>query len=244
MDLLVLRFEGPLMAFGGPTVSARRPTMPAPGRSMVTGLIASALGWDYRDYDLHHALQSSLDYAVRRDREGSRLTDFQTADLSQPWMAESGWWTTNGQVPSRSGNAKAVDCPVLRYVTYWQDSAFTLALGLLSRSPVGLDEVATALVQPARPLVFGRKNCLPTSAIYRGRVAAERPVDSLVSIEVPDHAVPDGEGRFAAWWTGRRPPEAEGVREAIWQDWRDFRTRAHVGSRVVQHGLLRIATPA
>ena len=44
-DYLLLRLEAPLMAFGGTMIDANGPTLDFPITSLVTGLIANALGW-------------------------------------------------------------------------------------------------------------------------------------------------------------------------------------------------------
>lgn len=43
MRTLILRFEAPLMAFGGVAVDERLPTSRFPGLSMVCGMIGNAL---------------------------------------------------------------------------------------------------------------------------------------------------------------------------------------------------------
>jgi CRISPR system Cascade subunit CasD len=46
---LLMRLEAPLMSFGTTAVDHRRPIQPWPAVSMLTGLLANALGWDRSD---------------------------------------------------------------------------------------------------------------------------------------------------------------------------------------------------
>ena len=82
MRHLILTLESPLMAFGGETIDNYGVIRPFPSASMITGLLANALGWRRIERQDHQRLQDRLVFAARIDREragGSRLTDFQTA---------------------------------------------------------------------------------------------------------------------------------------------------------------------
>ena len=45
MKALILRFDAPMVSFGGVTVDQHGFTDSYPGQAMLTGLIANALGW-------------------------------------------------------------------------------------------------------------------------------------------------------------------------------------------------------
>ncbi|MCB1994083.1 MAG: type I-E CRISPR-associated protein Cas5/CasD, partial [Geminicoccaceae bacterium] len=92
MRCLILRLEGPLMSFGDTAIDEIRPTRPLPGRSLLTGLIANALGFEHRDVHALQRLQERLRFAARLDQAGDALVDFQTAELSQ----SDPIWTTRG----------------------------------------------------------------------------------------------------------------------------------------------------
>ena len=79
-----------MLAFGGETVDARGVIVDFPATSMLTGLLANALGWRRSDGDALASLQARLRYAARIDRDGVRLTDFQTAQLGKD---DKGWTT-------------------------------------------------------------------------------------------------------------------------------------------------------
>ena len=67
---LLLRLEAPLMSFGTTAVDHRRPVQPWPPVSMLTGLLANALGWQRSDVAALDALQSRIRWAARIDRAG------------------------------------------------------------------------------------------------------------------------------------------------------------------------------
>ena len=79
---LILHLEAPLMAFGGETVDNLGVIRSFPAVSMLTGLLANALGWRRVERQRHQDLQDRLVFAARMDREphgGLSLQDFQTA---------------------------------------------------------------------------------------------------------------------------------------------------------------------
>ena len=78
---LLMRLEAPLVAFGGETIDNYGVIRDFPALSMVTGLLANALGWGREEDDKHNALQARLLIGARVERPGSRITDFQTAQL-------------------------------------------------------------------------------------------------------------------------------------------------------------------
>ena len=81
---LILNLESPLMAFGGETIDNYGVIRPFPAASMLTGLLANALGWRRVEAQRHQDLQDRLVFAARIDREphgGLSMRDFQTAQL-------------------------------------------------------------------------------------------------------------------------------------------------------------------
>ncbi len=84
MRVLVLRFDAPLQGFGSVAVDDRRPVQEFPALSMLTGLLANALGYEHRDAVRLERLQSRVRYGSRCDRAGRKLSDYQTVDLGQP----------------------------------------------------------------------------------------------------------------------------------------------------------------
>lgn len=162
---LLLRLEAPLIAFGGETIDNFGVIRDFPALSMLTGLLANALGWRREEGQRHNRLQQRLVMGARIERMGNRLTDFQTAQLG----AKDAGWTTFGAAESRQGGANSYDSPHLRYRDYHADPAVLVALRLepAEDSPT-LDDLTKALDRPARPLFIGRKPCLPTGRLFYG----------------------------------------------------------------------------
>ena len=105
------------MSFGGETVDNIGVTRWFPSSSMLTGLLANALGWDRTDGPRHQALQDRLVFAARIDREppgGVPLTDFQTAQLG----ARDRGWTTRvdrSAAPAALAPTRARTCATVTF---------------------------------------------------------------------------------------------------------------------------------
>ena len=221
---LILRLEGPLLAFGGETVDARGVIADFPGRAMLTGLIGNALGWRRQDRDRLAALQNRLDYAARIDREGRRITDFQTAALGG---GDKGW-TTSGRLEGRAGGAGTYLAPHIRRRDFDTDAAVTVAITLSppEGDPV-LDIVAGALDEPARPLFLGRKPCLPTGPLNQGFVTADSLTEALLAVPLAD----DAESEVVRLMLPASESSAPQDREAYVTDERDWHSGVHGGAR-------------
>lgn len=200
---LLLRLEAPLIAFGGEAIDNFGVIRDFPALSMVTGLLANALGWRREEDELHNDLQNRLLMGARIARTGHRFTDFQTAQLG----ANDSGWTTWGTPEKRAGGAAGYTSPHLRYRDYHADIAVLVALRLEpAGSPPTLDVLATALDRPERPLFIGRKPCLPNTRIFAGWAEAENILQALqnapgicgVSSKNETWALqwPDGEGQL------------------------------------------------
>lgn len=183
---LILRLEAPLMAFGGTMIDANGPTLDLPIRSMVTGLIANALGWHRGECDRHQFLQDRLVMGARLDRPGIAVRDFQTAQLG----ANDKGWTTRGKPEGRAGGANTYKSPHIRLRHYRADAFVTITFRLEpAEGDPSLADVETALKAPARPLFIGRKPCLPSRPVL-----SEAPVEAenlLAALLLAPLAQPD-----------------------------------------------------
>lgn len=245
---LILRFDAPLQAWGDVAMDPTRPTRAFPSRSGMAGLLASALGWRYRDADRTTALQDALRYAVREDRRPQILRDYQTADLGG--IGTQGW--TRWGIEKRGGGSASGTQILEKF--YLADGVFTVALGLangVAKLPDGgavtLDDVEQAIRRPARPLFLGRKGCPPATPLLQGgRVAAPTPLDALRQVPFTD----GGRGRAGEWldsaqlraWYDPADGEPEHTPTAtepqeIW-DRRDFRSNRFGGSRRIVQALI------
>ncbi|WP_310461501.1 type I-E CRISPR-associated protein Cas5/CasD [Sphaerotilus sp.] len=227
---LILRLASPLVAFGGETIDNFGVIRDFPALSMLTGLVANALGWDRSEPARHDRLQERLRIGTRLEQPGSRLTDFQTAQLG----ANDKGWTTWGTPEERRGGAASYDSPHLRYRDYHADLVACVVLRLepAEESPT-LDNIAAALDRPQRPLFIGRKPCLPTGRLMAGWVHADTVLDALQHLPMPHGTQsvraqwPDGEGLLA------------GDQVLDLCDERQWRSGLHGGWRPVREGMIR-----
>lgn len=183
MKVLLLRLEAPLMAFGGVAIDNIGGTDQLPSASLLTGLLGNALGYERSDANRLQSLQTRLRYAVRADRRGHALQDFQTAQLAKDDKA----WTTRGAPAGRDGGAKTYAGPHIRYRQYHADASVMVAIHLIPEAdPPTPAECASALSAPARPLFIGRKPCLPSEPLLVDIVEAESLVNALHQAPLSD----------------------------------------------------------
>jgi CRISPR system Cascade subunit CasD len=231
---LVLRFDAPLVSFGGPMVDQNGVVQTFPGLSMLTGLIANALGWDRRDHERLLGLQERLRFVARVDRRGEALLDYQTVDLGADWMLpEAAGWTTRGRIAERGG--ASAEATHQRYRHYRADSLHTVVLTLTGEGSPDLDDIAQALREPARPLFIGRKCCLPAAPLLLEELEA----DSLVTVlaTMPRAHRADRGLLRATWSEGDDATAATGESRAVAvSDEREWRGGVHVGRRLAREG--------
>jgi CRISPR system Cascade subunit CasD len=233
LDILLLHFDAPMMAFGAVTVDNINRTAPFPGRSLLTGLLGNALGWDHRDADLLMRLQARIVHAVRRDRGGEVRQDYQTVDLGQPFLLDQAAWTTWGRIDERGGSREVKTGTHIRLRDYLVDSSFTIALTLDpdDESP-SLNDIEDALKKPARPLFLGRKNCLPASRILLGRWLTSSLVDAVREAPTTITSSPS-----RLWWPKREGerPDLHGHAIRV-TDERDWHNQIHVNTYEMYEG--------
>lgn len=236
---LLIRLSSPLIAFGGEAIDNFGVIRDFPALSMVTGLIANALGWDRGDDVLHNRLQARLRMGARLESPLQYLRDYQTAILFESDFG----WTTFGQPEGRAkspsysaedGAGKSLT--LQRFRDYHADLTVLLAVRLQSADEAPtLDDVAHALDRPQRPLFIGRKPCLPVGRLVAGWVEADSVLQALQLAPFADASV----GLRAQW------PEGEGQlpgdRSFDLCDERNWTSGLHGGSRPVREGLIRNA---
>lgn len=138
MSTLLLRFAGPLQAWGADSRFDVRRTNREPTKSGVIGLIASALGLR-RDAPLDEL--NRLRFGVRVDREGVLLRDLHTVRKDK----NTSYMTT-------------------RY--YLSDAVFLV--GLHSDDEALMQRLEHAVRNPAHPLFLGRRSCPPEGRVCLG----------------------------------------------------------------------------
>lgn len=240
---LILELVAPLMSFGREMVGEQGPTALFPGPSLITGLIANALGWRRTDASAHDQLQARLVMGAALVSEGQVLTDFQTARLNQ---SDSGW-TTRGQPEGRAPTSTykvndderrrtGLDEKVLTH-RRWRDARadahvlVALRLDPANETP-NLDEIAEALRKPARPLFIGRKAFVPSKRVLLDIIDARTVRGALW--EALTHTV-DDPARIKAQWDVAEGGEGRTIRQ---RDVRAWEAGVHAGERSVLEGVL------
>lgn len=224
------------MAFGGEAIDQRGVIRDMPATSMLTGLLANALGWSRTDARLLDELQDRLIFAVRIDRPGTRIQDFQTAQLAK----RDRGWTTRGAPEGRAGGDATYDSPHLRYRDYHADAAATVALRLEPPDvEPTLSNLAAALDEPARPLFIGRKPCLPCTPMLLGTAQAETALQAVIDAPFADAR----SERQRLFWSAEEAGHAPSLRTFTVCDRRNWRTGVHGGWRTVHEGFIDPTSP-
>lgn len=221
-----LRLAAPFMAFGGVAIDQVGPTREFPSASALTGLLANALGLRREESAHHQALQDRLIFgalSVVPDGRNAPLvvTDTQNAKLEK---SDTGW-TTRGVPEGRAG--ATYDTPHRRRRDYLADHETRVVLRLALADDPTLDDLATALDRPARPLFIGRKPCLPASRLLIGSVEGPTAYAALRNLGIDGRAI----------W----PDEGDGPEGALRHDLADLRnwhSGLHGGSRIVMEGVI------
>lgn len=224
---LMLALEGPLAAYGAEMVDARGPVRDWPGASLLTGLLANALGYTRGERQAHARLQERLRFTIRIDRGGTRLRDLQTAKLEK----DDKGWTTRGEPEGRKG--ATYDTPHIRERNYLADLALTVALALdpPDEAP-DLEALARALEHPARPLFLGRKPCLPSRPIHAGMIEADDALQALILHPTTSDGAAKEPEIIQLAPQGNVPWLQEGLETMFVTDERNWVSGVHGGERV------------
>ena len=225
---LILNLEGPLLAFGGVTIDHIGVTRKFPALSMLTGLVANALGFRRTNWEAHQALQNRLVFAARVDREQSFgvLTDVQNAKI---YKTDKGW-TTFGKPEQRAGDS--YNTPHRRRRDYHMDTKTTVVLRMSGDEFPSIEDIMNALRRPTRPLFIGRKPCLPSVPMISAEPFVEA-TDSYCALA----AVPGKALQRASWPYDNGPVDGDVVDRIFdLSDKRNWRTGLHGGSRRVVEG--------
>ena len=229
MRWLHLQLRAPLAAFGGEAIDAHGVTRDFPARSMLTGLLANALGWTRSMRAEHQALQDRLMFGAIREHEPllGGMTDYQTAQLRKDDRA----WTTRGAPMGRAGGAASYDGAHQRWRDYHSDLRMSVVLRLVPEgiAPT-LEELQAALVRPIRPLFIGRKSCLPAAPLFQRWVEASDARTALRAV------IPSDAKLLRALWPASESTEDGRVVDVT--DERNWLSGLHGGARRVCEGRL------
>ena len=224
-----LCFDG-MFSFGAPAVGEVRPTDVFPACSMITGLLANALGYEHTERGHMQKLQSEITMGTRIDFPGSRLIDYQTFYIKKKvelWRSDSFGGKNN---TTHDGTA-------IRYKHYLADSTIHTVVGIDSTqndAQHSVEDIARALTYPFRVLFIGRYCCIPYSQLFRGMIEADSVYSALEQI-ASNHGI----GPFMAECPAvSSAPEKRGGRIIERQDLRDWINDIHSGSRLVWRGMI------
>jgi CRISPR system Cascade subunit CasD len=240
MEGLALRFDAPMMSFGGVAVDQHGVIDRFPGLSLITGLIGNALGYSHGDWKKLVDLQDRLLLASRWDAEPKHIVDYQTVDLGQEKMSQAGW-TTHGITEHRDGGPGAKLGTHQRYRHYWANGILTLVISLGSGEDPDLEKITHALKYPERPLFLGRKACIPSSPILIGRVSGENVLEMLKSVPAADCRNRKALSPMPARWPMAIAGGGNTVQKSTF-DQRNWKTQLHTGSRQVIDGFIEVPT--
>ncbi|MGA7801459.1 MAG: type I-E CRISPR-associated protein Cas5/CasD [Gammaproteobacteria bacterium] len=234
---LLLRLEAPLLAFGGETIDNFGVIRDFPALSMLTGLLANALGWRREEDERHNQLQQRLVMGARIERMGERVTDYQTALLYEKDQC----WTSRGLPEGRASSPSYSAQPNGRKALTWQryrdyhaDPAVLVALRLEpSEGSPTLHDLAEALDRPARPLFIGRKPCLPTGRIFFGWADGD---NLLQVLQTAPAITSDEDPTWLLQWTDGEGELSPNDRLFDLCDERNWTSGVHGGWRPVRQG--------
>ncbi len=169
-----LRLEGPMQAWGGPVAGDDRPTLRAPTKSGVLGIVAGAMGIDRAEAEHIRSLHKRFALVVRVDFPGVAGLDFQTVM----------------KVPNADFELR--NDPVVSRREYLYDAAFTVLL--VERAVVDevLEEIAERLRYPKYLPFLGRRACPPAVPMLIPPGILEGPSWRAILDAVPS---PDAFGR-------------------------------------------------
>jgi len=239
MNIVILRFDAPLMSFGGVMVDQHGVIDRYPGQSFLSGLFGNAFGYRHGDSDLLNKLQSRIEYAARWDVNPEKIVDYHTVDLGQEKMKEGGW-TTRGFPEHRSGGPEAKLGTHQRYRHYWANGIMTVAATLLGDDEPSVSALAQALTEPARPLFLGRKTCLPSTPLLVEMVTKDDVLSALRNVPPVSHNGRAGAKQMEACWPERLKAISAQHRQVRVYDQRDWKNQLHSGSRVRIEGTIEV----
>lgn len=157
MKTILLKFAGPLQAWGTDSHFEKRHTDRYPSKSAVIGMLAACFGY-YREEDDKICRLNNLDFAVRIDQPGHILRDYQTVHKYKVNSKYSGTYEEGHHYPVRDKQNNSVYQLDRTYVTeryYLEDAVFVIAIG--SADDLWIDDITKALQYPYFQPFLGRR---------------------------------------------------------------------------------------
>lgn len=156
-SFLALFFDAPLLSFGGESKFDRRDTLGFPSRGAVTGLVAAALGIDWRDRaGLARLAELAMVSIAFPDAPGTLLIDYHTVGGGYPKSSQR-----NVPISANVSSHKTAET----FRAYLADGKFA---AILSGDSAFLAEIGEALRNPVWGGWIGRKHCIPATPVFQG----------------------------------------------------------------------------
>ncbi|MBI5510180.1 MAG: type I-E CRISPR-associated protein Cas5/CasD [Deltaproteobacteria bacterium] len=189
MHFVGFRLYAPLASFGDVAVGERRPSLTAPTRSMILGLVAGCLGIRRDQADEQAELERALGVATRTDAPGALLVDYHTAQAPDETRRKA--FRKRQGVPiatrreelsatfDKDGTPHALDTQ-LSQRQYRTDAIFAVCVWLKhGDGPWTVESLAEALRRPVFTPYAGRKAAPLALPFEPALVEADSPVAAL-----------------------------------------------------------------
>lgn len=172
MRFLTFLLSGPLQSWGDSARWDHRSTASMPSKSAIVGLLGCCLGYERGDERLR-ALSASVHVAVRADKRGQPIWDFQTVQ------------NPGGKILNSMGKPRGET--IITPKQYLQEAAFQV---FVYGNDALLEECREAMRHPHWPVCLGRRSCAPAIPV----------IPRIVEYDTVDEAV---ERYFDEGLTGR-----------------------------------------
>ncbi len=147
MKILTFLLSGPLQSWGDEARWDRRSTAALPSKSAIVGLLGCCLGYKRGDEQLRE-LSESIHLAVRADRSGRPLWDYQTVQ------------NPGGKILNSMGKPRGET--IITPKQYLQNAAFQV---FIYGNDDLLHKCYDAMQHPQWPIYLGRRSCIPALPI-------------------------------------------------------------------------------
>ena len=161
MKFLTFRLSGPLQSWGDSARWDHRSTATMPSKSAIIGLLGCCMGFRRGDERLQ-MLSQRLHLAVRADRRGRLMWDFQT--VQKP----------GGKILNAQGKPRGET--IITPKQYLQNAAFQV---FLFGDEALLEDCMNAMRRPKWVVCLGRRSCPPAEPILPRFVEYDSPFDAV-----------------------------------------------------------------
>ena len=246
MRFLGFRLYGPLMSFGDIAVGGQRPSLSAPTKSMLTGILAGSLGIEREDSKPQREFSESIYVATRTDSPGSLLVDFHTAQNPDATRREA-FERKFGKVSTRRDELNSIFdnrglfTPLDTQISWRQyrvDALFAVCVWFKDDNDSQVDRVKEALLKPMFTPFIGRKASVVALPFQPQIVEAENPVLALRGMTFPLDTMiglitDDIESRTFRWegdWKDLKASRTETRRDKVYDRdrWQFITRQEHV----------------